>query len=685
MAPQQLRTLIEQALRHHGAGRLKEAEALYARARAAAPTNFDAVHLSGTLALQQGRHGDAAALLRRALRLGPSSAPCEMRLGVALAALGDRAAALGHLQASAARAPAVPETWCHLGLVQRALGQVAEARISLERSVSVKPDYADALEHLGGLVSAAEGFAAAVPILRRVAALRPDDPAALANLGIALAQSGGQAEALALLDRALERDPSSALALTGRAFVLQEQFRLDEAVEAYGSAIRHNPANHEARSCRLLTLHYLDGISRAELHAEHAAFGAAMPEAPRAEPANTPDPLRRLRVGFLSPDLRAHSVAYFLEPLLAHLDPAQFEVVLYHDHARVDAVSTRLRGNAALWRHVAGQPHAAVEMAVRADAPDILVDLAGHTGHNRLPLFARRLAPVQVTYLGYPNTTGLREMDFRLVDSITDPEGDADPYHSEKLLRFAPTAWCYAPPDSAPAPARACGGPIVFGCFNNFAKVSEVTLLCWSSLLAAVPESRLLIKGHGLDVPAIAERLRQRFAHGGIDAGRVDLAGRTPGLAAHLGCYSRVDVALDTFPYHGTTTTCEALWMGVPVVTRVGDRHASRVGASLLCAAGHPEWAARDPEDYVRIAAGLARDAGLRAALRTGLRDDLRRGPLLDHGGQSARFGAALRTAWQAWCAGRSPAVAGDGPISLNMAVAEPMGFRNHGITALSA
>lgn len=685
MAPQQLRALIEQALKHHSAGRLKEAEALYARARAAAPGNFDALHLSGTLALQQARHADAAALLRRALRLSPSSAPCEMRLGVALAALGDRTAALGHLKASAARDPGIPETWCHLGLLQRALGQAAQARASLERSVAVKPDYAEALEHLGGLVSAAAGFEAAVPILRRVALLRPDDPKALANLGIALAQAGGQEEALGLLGRALELDPSSALALTGRAFVLQEQYRIGEAVEAYGSAIRHNPANPEARSCRLLALHYLDGISRAELHAEHAAFGAALPEAPRPAFAAAPDPRRRLRVGFLSPDLRAHSVAYFLEPLLAHLDPGQFEVVLYHDHARVDAVSERLRARASLWRHVAGLPHDAVETAVRADAPDIMVDLAGHTGHNRLPLFARRLAPVQVTYLGYPDTTGLREMDFRLVDSITDPEGDADPYHAEKLLRFAPTAWCYAPPEAAPAPERIPGGPLVFGCFNNFSKVSDATLQCWASVLAAVPDAVLLLKGHGLDAPAAAERLRLRFTAAGINAGRVKLEGRTPGLAAHLACYGRVDIALDTFPYHGTTTTCEALWMGVPVVTRVGDRHASRVGASLLCAAGHPEWAARDADEYVRIAAALARDADLRAALRASLRDDLRRGPLLDHAGQAARFGAALRTAWRSWCAGKAPTAQNGGPISLNSAAGEPIGNRNNEFIALSA
>jgi predicted O-linked N-acetylglucosamine transferase (SPINDLY family) len=684
MAPSQLKALLEEAVMHHGSGRLKQADALYARVRAAAPSNFDALHLGGMVALQQSRHGDAAALLRRALRVNPSSAPCEMRLGVALAALGERTEALGHLKSAVSIGPSLSEAWCHLGIVQRALGHAAGARSSLERAVALNADFTDALDQLGALLCATAGFEAGIPVLRRMVALQPERPDALANLGVALAQSGGKDEALRLLDRSLELDPSHELALTGRALVLQETYQVVEAVEAYAAVLERNPGNHEARSGRLLSLHYLDGIGREAMHAEHAAFGAAVPDAPAFDPANTPEPLRRLRVGFLSPDLRAHSVAYFLEPLLARLDPAQFEVILYHDHPRVDAVSERLRSHASLWRHFTGQPHVAVETAVRSDAPDILVDLAGHTGHNRLALFARRLAPVQITYLGYPDTTGLREMDFRLVDSVTDPEGDSDRFHSEKLLRFAPTAWSYAPPESAPAPGRApsADGQVTFGCFNNFSKVSDTTLRCWSLVLAAVPGSRLLLKGHDLASPGIAERLRARLSRSGIDEGSVELAGRTPNLAAHLGCYGRVDVALDTYPYHGTTTTCEALWMGVPVVTLIGDRHASRVGASLLCAAGHPEWVAHDPDEYVRIAAGLARDPGLRDALRSELRDDMRSGPLMDHDGQAARFGSALRTTWKAWCAGRAAA---NSPILLNSGDAGPMETRNHDFTALSA
>jgi predicted O-linked N-acetylglucosamine transferase (SPINDLY family) len=239
-----------------------------------------------------------------------------------------------------------------------------------------------------------------------------------------------------------------------------------------------------------------------------------------------------------------------------------------------------------------------------------------------------------------------------------------------------------APP--APAPGAATGS-VTFGCFNNFSKVGDATLRLWASLLAEVPGSRLLLKAQGLTSPAVAGRLAARLAACGLDPARVELLGRTPDLAAHLGLYGRVDVALDTFPYHGTTTTCEALWMGVPVVTLAGDRHSSRVGASLLAAAGHPEWVAEDPAGYVRIAAELARDLAGRSHLRNALREDMARGPLLDHPGQSARFAAALRSFWAGWCAGRAAEVSGTADNSLMTSGSEPILTASHDLPALSA
>ena len=622
MNPAQLRQWLERALAAQRAGRLADAASLYARACAAAPAQFDAFHLAGRLALQRGRPAESAELLGRAARLHPRSAPCLVRLAHAL----------------------------------KALGRPAEAREAAAAAADQDPALADAHFCLGDLAAALDGFGAAVPHFRRVTALEPAAADGWANLGVALAQSGGAAEAPEAFARALACDPANAQALTGRALLLQETHRATEAAAAYAAVLARHPGRHDARSGRLLVLHYVDGISREELHAEHRAFGAALGRLPAPALPNLPDPHRRLRVAFLSPDLRAHSVAYFLEPLLAHLDPAAFEIFLYHDHPRVDAVSARLRRHAAQWRHFAGLPAARVEAAIRADAPDLLVDLAGHTGFNRLPLFARRLAPVQATYLGYPDTTGLAAMDYRLTDAIADPPG-AEAFHTEKLVRFASAAWAYAPPAEAPEPAPppcATGAAVTFGCFNNPAKLGDATLRAWAALLAAVPGARLLLKGRGLDRPDAAAALRDRLARAGAAPDRIELLGRIPGLRSHLGLYARVDVALDPFPYHGTTTTCEALWMGRPVVTLAGDRHAARVGASLLGAAGHPEWVARDWAEYVALAAGLVRDPAALERAAGGLRGDLARSVLLDHAGQAARFGAALRAGWSAWCAGAS-------------------------------
>ena len=614
-----LQRLLEEALAEHRAGRLPAAEKKYAQVRRAAPGSFDAFHLSGFLALQEKRLADALGLLQRARQLNPRSALCALRLAHAL----------------------------------KTMGRLAEAREAAQEAATLDPALADAHFCLGELAAALRGFAAAAPHLRRVTELQPQAVDGWANLGVALAQSNDAPGALDCFDRALALDPANAQALTGRALALQAEHRTAEALADYARVLAKDPARHEARSARLLALHYSDAVGREELFREHLAFGAAVEPPPEPRWTNEPEPGRRLRVAFLSPDLRAHPIAYFLEPLLAHLDRTAFEIFLYHDHAVVDAISQRLRGQAAQWRDFAGVPAGRVEAIIRADAPDILVDLAGHTGFNRLPLFARRLAPVQMTYLGYPDTTGLRAMDYRLVDAITDPVGEADALATEELVRFAPVGWAYAPPADAPAvapPPAAKDGPVTFGCFNNFAKVSDATLRGWAGVLAAVPGSRLLLKDRALTQPAQQERVRARFAELGIDGGRIELLGRTSGLAAHLAHYARMDIALDAFPYHGTTTTCEALWMGRPVVTLCGDRHASRVGASLLTAAGHPEWIAEDWADYTRIAAGLAADLSMLAKISGGLRSDMECSPLLDHPRQAARFGAALREGWARWC-----------------------------------
>jgi predicted O-linked N-acetylglucosamine transferase (SPINDLY family) len=626
MSPQQLQSQLQQAVAHHRAGRLGEAAALYRRLRALAPKNFDVIHLSGLVAYQQGRLPEAIELLGRAHKLAPRDHVCEMRYALALLANGTMIEAEGHFR----------------------------------HAVQVKPDFVEGWENLAYCLKLQDRVADAITCHEQVTALQPRYASGWYNYGLTLSLYGRYAEALACHERAIAAEPKYALAYFGRAQALHQAHRMAEAVAAYDRFLELEPAHLEARSYRLFALHSLDGVSREQLFADHVAYGRLAPKAGTAPLPNRPDPARRLRLAFLSPDLRIHSVAFFLEPLLAHLDREGFELYLYHDHFREDAVSARLKSLAVVWRNFVGQPAATVEATIRADAPDILVDLAGHTGMtSRLPLFAKRLAPVQVTYLGYPNTTGVPAMDYRFTDGIADPAGDAEAFATEQLVRFAPTAWSYAPPADAPvvAPLPALAkGRVTFGCFNTPAKITDQVLALWARILQGVPGSRLCLKGAGFGEAAVRAHYVTKLGELGVAPEALVFLERTADTKSHLACYAGIDLALDTMPYNGTTTTCEAMWMGVPVVTLAGDRHMARVGASLLHAVGHPELIAADADDYVARAIRLASDPAQLAVLRAGLRGDLQRSPLLDHAGQAARFGAALRGCWQNWCATRPAA-----------------------------
>jgi len=612
----------------HRAGKLAQADALYRRVLAVQPNHFDALHLSGTVAIQQGRAEAAVELLTRAHRAAPKNAVCAMRLGLALTSTGRSKEAEPIARLATQLDPNIPEGWDNLAYCLKTQDRLREAIECHQRAIGLKPDFA-----VGWY-----------------------------NYGLTLSLYGHLTDALQCHERALAADPKYANGHYGRAQALQQSHRIDEAIAAYGRFLELEPNHHEAQSYRLFAMNNLDSLTREELFAEHVAYGRSVESPPIPEFRNTPEPGRKLRVAFFSPDQRAHSCAFFIEPLLQYLDPEKFEIYLYHDHFREDEVSKRLQSRATVWRRFVGQLSPQIEKVIRADAPDILVDLAGHTGMtNRMPLFARHLAPVQVTYLGYPNTTGLTAMHYRFTDAVADPVGEADAFATEKLVRFAPTAWAYQPPAFAPAPnAPPCttGKPVTFGCFNNLTKFTDTAFRVWAQVLAAVPNSRLVFKGRGLTDEDVQARYFARFEAAGLPRDRVALLERTADTKDHLALYHDVDIALDTFPYNGTTTTCEALWMGVPVVALRGDRHVARVSASLLETVCHPEWIAPTVEDYVRIAADLAANPARLAEIRANLRGEVQRSPLLDHAAQSARFGAALRACWQEWCAARSVSTA---------------------------
>jgi protein O-GlcNAc transferase len=477
----------------------------------------------------------------------------------------------------------------------------------------------------------------------------------------ALLQRAGDAAQLGRLEAALElyracllAHPRSLDACLGAAGVRVDLWSNEEAVAAYEKAREIAPGSSQIYSALLFHRHYLSPVDPARLFDLHRAFGTMMQEAwprPGADYPQTPDSERRLRIGYASPNLSRHSVGYFIEPVIRGHDRRHFEVFCYYDHALADDATRRMREAADGWRDIAGSDDEVVARLVREDRIDILVDLAGHSKGNRLGVFARRAAPVQVTWLGYPDTTGLPAIDFRITDETADPAPAAEQRHTENLLRVDGSFLCYQPPADAPVlRPREAGTPVVFSSFNNIAKVNAETLRMWGRILTGVPGSRLVLKSSSLKFPDTVDRVIDALERNGVEPARVDLRGWIGERQQHLDAYGEIDIALDTFPYNGTTTTCEALWMGVPVITLAGPVHMSRVGASILHCTDLDELVAHDDTQYVNIAIELARDEARRRTLRAELRTRLAASPLLDHAGFIGRLEAQYRHAWRAWC-----------------------------------
>jgi protein O-GlcNAc transferase len=583
---------IQQAVTHAQGGRFEDAIRLMESAVQEHPANAHGLGLLGTLLSNAGRHAEAVAHLRKAHELAPQAGHIAYYLGVALVSTDKPLEGLPYMQ----KAVDLNGSWMPalLGFAQalRGVGDFDRSEAVYRRALSLDPKNPEINGALAAMLIVSGRVAEAVEILRRSALQHPTDVAVFARLTSALNYAGD----------ATPEEVFEAHEHWGRLVMAQgsQPFRFD----------------------------------------------------------NARDPEKRLRVGFLSTDLWEHSCAYFLRPILRGRDPAKVEYICYSAGGTPDWMTAELKAAADGWHDVASLDHAALVTRLRDDRLDILVELNGHTANGPLAALRNRAAPVQATYLGYPNTTGLPTIDYRIVDSLTDP-GRADQWCTEKLVRLDGCFLCYSPPPTPPggeptAPARRPDTPITFGTFNSIRKLGPEVVKLWSRILLEVPTSRLLIKTRGIGTPAARRNFHTAFAAEGVEASRVELLDGIPDKFEHLATYARVDVGLDTFPYNGTTTTCEAMWMGVPVVALEGNMHAGRVGASLLHAVGLPDLVARTQDDYVAIATTLPRDAAHLATLKISLRDRMGRSILCDAHGFAVRFESALRTLWHDWCnAGR--------------------------------
>ncbi len=595
----------------HSAGRFAEAEQCYRQVLQIDPNHAGATQNFGVLAFQMGHSNQAIPILQRAIHLVPNDASVYCNLGDAFTALQFGDDAINAYEKAIAIDPTIATAYNNLAIVYSRLGKVGKAIGLWQKSIEL----------------------AGRPELNQRLVLTARSTASMGD--------GGMLKAAAYNN-------------LGNAYL--QRMEPEKARECHRLSVELNHEYSNAHSNMLRDMNHIVGITPAEhLEAHRAWWKMHAAGIAHLKHANNRDPERKLRIGFVSSDFREHSVTHFLLPLFENLDRSAFDIICYAGVNRPDDWTRRVQGCATLWRNALTNLDEDLARSVQADQVDILFDLAGHTSDNRLRSFAFKAAPIQINYLGYPLTTGSSDIDYRIADPIADPPGVTDSHYSEKLLRLPKTMWCYRPPvevpaDEIPPAVRHSDRPFTFGSFNNCSKMSPATFDLWAHVLKAVPNSRLILKASAMADDDTRELIMTGFTARGIGRERIQLMQQQLKLAEHFSYYDNIDLGLDTVPYNGTTTTCEALWMNVPVVVLAGDMHISRVGASLLTNSGFPQLVAQTPDDFVAIAAGLGNNISALTDLRKGLRAKFAASPIMDGKAFARDFSAALRGVWRTWC-----------------------------------
>ncbi len=603
-----------------------------------------------------GRNMDAAESFREALRRKPELAEAQHSLGIALQDMGHSQEAAASFRAALAINPRHARACFNLAVLNHRQGRYDEAIAGYRQAVALRPEYAEASFRLGILLSECGRFADAAECLRQALAHRPDHFESHFNLGICLERLCQLPAAISAYQAAIKLRPDAANVFNCLGNALVNFCHLDEALEALRNAVRLRPDDAQIHSNLLVCLNYHPACSNAEIFLEHLEWArrhASHPVAESRHHDNFSDPGRRLRVAYVSPSFGRGAVQYFLGPLLKQHCQTELEVFAYSTSSLpLDAYRGR-DVSSVHWREVEGLDAAALGQQIRADAIDILVDLSGHTPGHRLLTFARRPAPVQISWLDYFNTTGLGEMDYLISDLVHTPP-DGSQQFSEQLAFMPDCRLCYEPPIYAPEVAIAPiskNGYITFGCFNRLSKLTSQCIELWCQLLHAIPDAKLVLKSHSLNDPTSWGEYHGRFARHGIDPQRIELRAAS-NHQQMLGEYGDIDIALDPFPYNGGLTTCEALWMGVPVIALIGDRMIARQSAALLSAAGLKQFIANSPEEYIGIAKGWATDPDRLVQLRQTLRRQVADSPLCDGQKFARNMERLYREMWRRWCAG---------------------------------
>lgn len=604
----------------------------------------------------EGRIADSITELEAAVRLNPRIPGAAKTLAMLWLRQGQQYEALNALQRHLEQACDDRDTLALQAEIYRALGLHMEASLSYRRVVELAPNDTQIRANYGYLLTQAGLYLQARVEYQFILQQDPGNTRANLLMGVLCESENKLWEAIDFYHRALSRDPSDCEVLTHCGSALLKRGAVKEAGDILREVIKQRPHDQIAWSGYLCSLNYLSDISCEEIALQHQLWRNTLPQpnsmlVPLRRNSN---PNRRLRIGYLSPDFRNHSVAFFFEPLLRHHCRDYFEVYCYSLTTLPDSITDRFRLLADQWRDIHALDDDKIMKVIQSDEVDILVDLAGHTANNRIRVFTRRLAPIQITYLGYPNTTGLSTMDYRITDAIADPPG-AQSYYSETLWRLQRGFLCFQPdpnsPDIQPPPPQR--PEKIIGCFNAFQKITTPCVEAWATILRQVPEATLLVKCAALNDMEVQKQFIQTMAVYGIDKERLKLRIWTANAFDHLSLYNSLDLALDTFPYNGTTTTCEALWMGVPVVSWSDKSHRSRVGASILSQVGLTDLVAYFQDEYVSKTVSLLRRGSVRSDFARGARNAIKNLPLGDGAQFVPMLEAAFREMWQRWCGSR--------------------------------
>jgi protein O-GlcNAc transferase len=686
MAPFESKHAFDQAIAHHQAGRLREAEALYRQVAAHQPTDFKAHSNLGSVLHAMGQVDEAIASFRQAIALNPKLPGPNCNFGVALRAKGQLAESIAAYRRAIALDPGYAEAHFNLANALGASGKIQESIDAYQQAIAIKPDYsqahsnlgisleecgsreqaiacyqraialnpnyAQAYNNLGGALRDAGQHDDAIANYRKAIALKPDYAQAYYNLGNALRSNGQPDEAIASYRLAISQKPNYPQAYNNLGNSLKDTGQSDSAIAAYRQAMALAPEVPEYHSNLILSMHYKIGCGPREIGQELESWNLRFAEPLRKfirPHSNERATERRLRVGYLSADFAEHVVGQQLLPLLQNHDREKFEITCYSQVRRPDPMTARFNEHADLWRSIVACSDEEVDQQIREDRIDILVDLALHSANNRLPIFARKPAPVQISYLGYCGTTGIAAMDYRFSDRYLDPPDNDLSCYTEKTVWLPRTYWCYQPWEGAAEPAKPPSlknGYVTFGCLNNFAKISPSAIKLWARILATTPNSHIILHA---PVGKHRDDVTEQFRRGGVQADRVTFVGQQP-WTQYTQKYSEIDIALDPFPYGGGITTCDALWMGVPVVSLSGHTAVGRGGRSILSILGLSDLVAFTPDQYLQIAHELAGSSERINHLRKSLRARLLSSPLMDAKAFTSDVEMAYRNIWRAWC-----------------------------------